>query len=87
MEKLDLIPPALRHAFINNQDPLYLHQIEYQGINYLGKFLNPPIEMSNLDTIQYNLESLLKKLIPNLSFDELPPLTLLAICNPTNPTS
>lgn len=72
------IPAIERELFIQNQDSNYLQKIEYEGIEYLGKYLGSSIEMAKLSMSHSHIYSLLKKLIPHFPYEKSP-LLLLAL--------
>lgn len=77
------LPDAERSLFINS-NPLYLEQIEHEGIVYLGKSLGVSMEINQLEMMTTNILSLLKKLIPNHSYVS-DSLVLLALPSPLLP--
>jgi hypothetical protein len=64
------LPAAERELFIQNQDSSYLQKIENDGIEYLGKYLGPSIEMAALEMSYSHVYSLLKRLIPRFPYGE-----------------
>lgn len=82
LQELRQLPPGFHDLFIQNQDSAYLQQIEFEGKIYLGKYLGTSIETSSLDSLQTNIYSLLKRLIPYYSYEQHP-LLLLAVPSPT----
>ena len=82
--QLSLLTDSFREAFIQNNSPDYLQQIESDGKQYLGKCVKSPLETSSLDSIEAHITSLLKMLFPEYSNHDHP-LVLLAIAN--NPTT
>lgn len=78
LRELEEVPPSLRDLLIQSQDDTYLRQIDFEGKVYLGKFLEPPMEVSSLETVQAHIHSILKRLVPYYSYDEHP-LVLLAL--------
>lgn len=78
LHQLNELPAPLRDAFIQSQSNDYLQQIESEGIVYVGKFTNEPLELASLDSLEVHIHSILKKLIPDYPFEQHP-LILLAI--------
>ena len=74
--QLENVPDALLNSFISEGDN-YLQNIEDNGVRYLGKFSNPCTELRDLELLESNIYSLLKKIEPNYSFHHTP-LVLLA---------
>ena len=77
-QKLDAISPSLKALFIQEQSSDYLLQVDFQGVTYLGKYLETPYEMSALDSLQTHIYSLLQKLLPEVRKEEQT-LLLLAL--------
>lgn len=75
-QKLAKIPSPLISAIINEGDR-YLQEFPYEGIRYLGKVLNGYTEYPNLELLEINIYSLLKKLVPDYPYDQAP-LILIA---------
>lgn len=78
-DQLKKLPPPLLATFIQRESPDYLQEIESEGIKYLGKYLDSPFDMANLDSLETNIYSLLKRLIPDYSYEEHPLLLLPVI--------
>lgn len=70
LQKFQQLPLSLKEAFVQHQSADYLQQIEYEGVSYLGKCINPPFELTGLDALEIHIQSLLKKLIPDYSDQE-----------------
>lgn len=68
------LPSAERKMFIQNQDfhqdSPYLQKIEYEGMEYLGKYLGSSIDMATFDLSYSHIVSLLKKLIPQFPYEQ-----------------
>lgn len=67
-----------RNLFIGDSDASYLQKIESEGVKYLGKYLGPLIEVGALEMSSSHIYSLLRKLVPDFSYD-CHPLILLAL--------
>ena len=79
-----LINKANPHAvsiFINN-DSEYLQKCIYQNKLYIGKIMSVPTELSNIDLLEANIESLFRKFIPEFSLSTFP-LKVLATTQQT----
>lgn len=81
---LDQVSPALRALYIQSDPSSYLQQIEYEGVTYLGKLVDVPIEVETLEALETHIYSLLKCLVPQYSYEQ--PLLLLALPLPPIPT-
>lgn len=75
-QKLNSVAPIILQSFISEGDH-YLKEIMDQGTRYLGKYVPSCIEVSELDHVEANIYSLLKKIEPNYPFHQQP-LVLLA---------
>jgi len=75
---LDQLPLAERELFISSSDSSYLQKVENNGGEYLGKYLEQPVDMSTLELSNAHVYSLLKKLIPHFPYEDHP-LFLLAL--------
>ncbi len=75
--ELKQVAPSLRALYIQNDPSAYLQEIEHEGVLYLGKFINTPIEVETLEGLQAHIYSLLKCLVPHYTYQQ--PLLLLAL--------
>ena len=80
-EKLIELDPLLVQVFIKEQPSDYLQRVESEGITYLGKGLQSPYDMADMESLQININSLLRKLLPNDS-EAIRPLMLIALSSP-----
>lgn len=78
LSQLENLPSPLIEAFIQNQRSEYLQKIEHDGVFYLGKCLESPFDLKDADSLQANLLSLLKKLVPDYPYDQNP-IVLIAL--------
>lgn len=78
LQQFRQIPQPLKEAFIQDQSPDYLQQIENEGVTYLGKYIDTPYEMSALESLQTHVYSLLQRVIPDFPYADQP-LFLLAL--------
>lgn len=76
-QELSQLPETVRNLFIQNHSSLYLQQIEYDNVLYLGKYLGSSVEVAVLDSLQGHIESLLKKLVPTYPYERDSLLLLL----------
>lgn len=72
------LPEVERDLFIGSSDSSYLQKVENEGVQYLGKYLGPIIEMGALEMSSSHIYSLLKKWVPHFSYD-CQSLVLLAV--------
>jgi hypothetical protein len=70
-------PLPVRSLFIQDNGE-YLAQINYEDSSYLGKSLGPLVELQNLELLEANVYSLLRRLVPDYPY-ERHPLILLPI--------
>jgi len=78
IDQLKILPTPLLAAFIKDQPSDYLQKIESDGISYLGKFIEVPYNVSNIQSLEQNILSLLRKLLPDFSSEDNP-LLLIAL--------
>lgn len=69
--ELDLVPEPLKALFIQNH-PDYIQKIDYEGLPYLGKHLGSPVEFNQIDLVKENVISLLRKMVPNYPYENIP---------------
>lgn len=70
--KLKNLPPQITAEFIQEQPSDYLQKVDYQEMSYLGKCLETPFDLRGLDTLQANIDSLLKRLVPDFPYQDHP---------------
>ncbi len=63
----DVNPHLLDHLVKNGSD--YLHETTLENQRYIGKNLGRISEIENLDLLEANIYSLLKKLLPDYPFE------------------
>ncbi len=68
---LDKIDPKIRALFIKEEDN-YLQEIIFENTRFLGKGIYEAIELNELEMLEINIYSLLKKLVPHYSFEKSP---------------
>ena len=79
ISQLNRLHPGVRSSFIREYDTeLYLRQIAYKGVTYIGKNLGDLIDMEALRGMQCHLLSVLQRLLPEASCSR-EDLLLLAI--------
>ena len=84
LHRLNELPAPFRDAFIQDQSTDYLQQIENEGIVYVGKCINPPLELASLDSLEIHIYSILKKLIPDYPFEQHPLIVLAILYTPNS---
>lgn len=62
------INPQLFALFIHTKSE-YLHEIVYHEQRYLGRFIPSPCELSDLELLETHIYSLLKRLVPDHSYE------------------
>jgi hypothetical protein len=67
--KLQAIDPKIRDLFIQN-DANYLQTATHNKKTYLGKFIGKKGELSQLEQLEANIFSLLKKLVPDFPYEK-----------------
>lgn len=77
--KLKGANPYLRSLLTNGG--LYLREVVHEKMRYLGKCTSSPIaSVSELDNLEANILSLLKRLVPDYPYAEKP-LVMIALLN------
>lgn len=69
-ELLDKANPRLLDLLIQNE-PIYLQKTAYNDREYLGKYVGDIVNLPQLELIELNIMSLLKKISPNYSPKEM----------------
>lgn len=67
--ELDKIRPEVLGQFIQNGEP-YLQEICFHSTRYLGKFAGKGSHLSDLDLLDTNIYSILKKLVPQYPYKD-----------------
>jgi hypothetical protein len=67
VENIDTIPVNLRSIFITN-DSHYLSEIKISDKTYLGKYLDYPSKVDEIELLQLNVLSLLQKILPQHTY-------------------
>jgi hypothetical protein len=75
-KKLRSVNPNAAALFIDNNSD-YLHECLIGERRYLGKFVEAPLKLDQLDPVEQNVQSLIKRLVPEFSTHQYP-LILLA---------
>lgn len=70
-EELSKANPYVVAQFIQKEGD-YLREITYQDMRFFGKFLGHIAELQQIELLEANIYSLLKKLVPNFSYQEIP---------------
>lgn len=69
--KLDQINPAIRTLFIKSEEN-YLHEVQKNNQCYLGKLIPNKSELPALEMLEANIYSLLKRLVPDYPYENVP---------------
>lgn len=69
--RLNCTPEPILHSFIQDH-PDYLQKIEHQGMEYIGKSLEFPVDTRLLELIEANIYSLLRRLVADYSYETTP---------------
>lgn len=68
--ELDQIPSVVKEIFISENSSDYLQKVTREEVTYLGKKVDSPFDLTQLDSTEANIFSLLKKLVPDYPYDE-----------------
>lgn len=68
-EKLEKANPALLKEFIQD-DGDYLCEIHHRQLHYIGKQLGHIVSMDQLELLENNIFSFLKRLVPEFPYEE-----------------
>jgi len=68
IEKLD---QRIAQLFIDGKEFDYLKERSHQNMRYLGKFADVPVDVNSLFLLEANIYSLLKKIFPQYSTEEI----------------
>lgn len=68
--KLSLVADDLKSFIIQNQDP-YLYRISHEGKVYLGKYVESELTITDLQLVESNIFSLLRKLLPDYPYRDV----------------
>lgn len=69
--QLDQANPKLVQEFIQ-ADGEYLCELDHQGLRYIGKWLGGIVELPKVEMMEQNIYSLLKRLVPEFPYEEVP---------------
>src|SRR5438105_1590338 len=69
--KLDKVNPEIVSLFVKKGGD-YLEKINFKGVSYLGKFVGDIADGTALELLEANIYSLLKKLVPEYSYEKIP---------------
>lgn len=64
--------PAQKRALFVGKDETSLREIQYQDKKYVGRFVPAMSSITDLEMIEQNVFSVLKRLTPEFHFDETP---------------
>lgn len=59
--------PEYISLFIHSRDA-YLEEVHFQGVRYLGKYMNNEEPLIQLELLEANIFSILKKLVPDYDY-------------------
>lgn len=76
---LQKVNPHLTSLFIQKSGQ-YLEEVNFKGVSYLGKYAENVTDSSELELLEANVYSLLKKLVPDYSYEKVP-LLLFPVLN------
>lgn len=63
--ELDKLPSSLKEVFISAE---YLQKVTKDETSYLGKKIDSPFDLADLESTEMHIISLLKKLVPNYTY-------------------
>lgn len=63
--------PQLISLFIQPKGE-FLNEAIYQDQRYLGRFISSPSDLSDIELLQPHIYSLLKRLVPDYSYETMP---------------
>lgn len=66
---LNGVDPAIVSLFIQDGED-YLHEVRYQGARYLGKQVSQIADFEQLELLETNIYSLLKKVVPDYPYHQ-----------------
>ncbi len=70
-KQLDRVNPNLLKAFIQ-EDGDYLTDVHHNDMRFIGKTIPETIALPQLELLEQNVYSLLRKLVPEFSYEEVP---------------
>lgn len=65
---LEKVNPQQLACFIREGDE-YLQKINHEGVGYLGRFVGKSTSLTELELLEGNIISLLKRLVPDHSYE------------------
>lgn len=71
-KELAKVNPNLVAAFIQKRGDEYLQDFVHEEIRYFGKRGGKNLTIAQLELIEENIYSLLKRLVPEFSYEEIP---------------
>lgn len=69
--RLQEVNPYFLSLFIREGDD-YLQQVTFNHEQFLGRKIGQASQLSKLESLQVNIYSILKKLVPDFSVEEIP---------------
>lgn len=70
-KQLDQVNPNLVKAFIQENED-YLTETHYNEMRFIGKVVGEIIALPQLELLEQNVYSLLKKIVPDFPYKEVP---------------
>jgi len=80
---LQNLNPEITALFIREEDA-YLQEVYYRERRYIGKYIGHKTELANLELLEANIYSILKKLVPDFPYKDEPLILFPALENPAN---
>lgn len=71
VDKLAQVNPHLLETFIQ-KDGEYLSEVQHNEIRFLGKHVGKIVALPQLELLEANIYSLLKKMVPDFPYEEAP---------------
>src|SRR5690606_17887881 len=81
-QELEKIPRPLLERFIGERGE-YLVEVQHEGLRFLGKPCPAQVSLQELEQLELNIYSLLKKLVQVVPYNEAP-LYLFPLLEPMN---
>lgn len=69
--QLKSINPHIKSQFIQEGD-VYLQEIVHQEMRYIGKFVGNIVEYKQLELLETNIYSILKRVVADFPYEETP---------------
>lgn len=69
-DKLSKVNPLYKSLFIREGDE-YLQELIFENKTYIGKYIGKTTHLEQLERLEANIISLLKKLVPDYSYENV----------------